>query len=289
MKKAVILSNHFRSFNYIYKYLQDFWGEDTDFFISTWDHDYGYFSIAELEIKSKHLNFDRYHVQEILTSDENYIPLNQEKLKADISKINPYSAAIYSVDDFFEWVSHIKRHTSFNKLQLLHKYGQLFITQKGMELINKSGNHYDVVFRSRMDNIPYLPPSINMDEEILHIIKRDNKPTIGLDKLRITAGFPFMQDRLFFGSQKTMTTFFENIQDKINFFIDSGILDLPHINSYFYTHKTFGILLMLGKLSSRQSNFRDAVVRKDSVLSKVDLYDWERIRKLSLTFDDIRF
>ena len=293
MKLALLLSNHYRSFNYIYKYIRDFWGSDVDIFIATWDHNYAYFSTQELEKHSKELGFDRHHDQRLLTSNRAYQPLNNETILEGCKKIKPKSVSIHSNEDFFDWAAQIKNTGDFTPEQLLHKFGQIFIGQKALELCNNTGNNYDAIIRSRMDNVPWLPEGWSLGDELSrfskYVNKSPDKKILMIDKLRMEYGFPFMGDKFFYGTQEAMTSFYSNAQTKFNNIQTSGMYSTDVLKQKYYTHKVFGSLLLESGISTNFMKIRDCVIRKDHVDSQMNLYSTEAINTFNREYEKQRF
>lgn len=299
MKKAVLLSNHFRSFDYIKYYLKSFFGEDTTYFISTWDYNYGYTNSDDAKrYKSGTHNYTNYSTSPL---DKNYIE-NSVKALGSV-KLN-----IHTNDEFFEWASSFNETKTLSSEDILFKYGQLFSCVNAYEQLINSEEKFDLVFRVRLDTIPYfskekstsiynpnisknsidfnnrytLKDDVNILEKKAKSIYSSNRKNQSIlmsgSPVRITQGWPWIDDQFFYGKEDVFEKLYSNCIERINSLVSCKVFSNNELRPYW--HDVFGFLLLGQSIKITKSNIQTLVIRKDHVDNRVELSDLDTLFKI---------
>lgn len=282
LKKAVILSNHFRSFNYIKEYVREFWGESTDFYISTWDYDYFYKTSEEIKSLEEYPG----NLEE-LKRDK----LDKSKLTNDIESFNPHSYLIHTDEDFMEWASGFNDFNASSKSTLLTKYGQLFSCIKGFELVKKSMINYDYIVRTRLDCIQHLQQYATWEKEFRKFDtskKRRSRNNLMVEEFTVKEGFPYISDGFYYGNLRTLNHLYSNVHTKVNKIHDSGIFSDNDLKKKFLFHKLFGSLILGSPIDVKYSSLRNTIIRKNHEMENIDLNNLEDVVKVSSNFKDTK-
>lgn len=289
-----MLCNHFRSFEYIAEDIKKFFGDNTDFYICTWDVDNRY--MTALDMVEEGFLKDQQNKIQFTSLPKVYTPLNLEHIENFIKDFNPKQYKILPHKYGEDWVNQIpnlnKLGDSYTKLAHV---GQFIPIEECANMIKASGITYDVVFRLRMDTIP-LNLSFKTLEEILNHRTIVNKTdTIFMNKLGIKNGLVQVADRFFYGPQDIMLEVFSNLKEKINFLFSTPLAPLVK-DKLVFAHKLQGLLLLLTNVYIRSTPLLDKIVRKDFVNMKLnptnfldhdkyDLYRKSIEKKYNLTPD----
>lgn len=282
LKKAVILSNHFRSFNYVKEYVRKFWGESTDFFISTWDYNYFYKTAEEVEDLKKHPDY----IEELKKDT-----LDKDELKEDLESFNPHSYYIHTDNEFMEWASGFSDYGTLSRSRLLTKYGQLFSCIKGFELVKKSKVNYDCVIRTRLDCIQYLPDHSTWEKEFKKFdSSKKTRPRNNLmvEQFTIKEGFPWVTDAFFYGQPRTLDYLYCNVHSRINKINNSSIFTDNDLKEKLLFHKFFGSLILGSNIDIKFTTLRNIIIRKDHVVKNLDLNDVHDLTELTNSFTETK-
>lgn len=271
MKKAVLLCNHFRSFEYISDYIKNFYGENTDYYITTWDKDYNYFN-------SVHWDYFKGHKVDMQRDLYSYTSLDIRKVEKVIKNFGVKDYKIYTDSDFSEWVSNITAlnpaDLEFTELQRI--LGLIFQIKSCYNLIQ---GEYDIIIRQRLDNIPIITSDESL-ETILNNAFFSSKNTFYTHLMTLRRGLPAVEDRFFYGKHQVFKDIFFNIEDKLNKIWSNDLFR----NRPIFHHKLIGALLLYTELYTKPSNLRDLIIRKDVVDQKVSLTNVDSIRNINTIY-----
>ena len=259
MKKAVILSNHYRSFEYIASYLKDFFGKDTDFYICTWDHEYNYENQA---IKEKYA-FEK--KQDVQLSPLMYKPIDIKKIQNFIREFNPKDYKILTDEEFDTWAEKMPNVPKTSKYHSRQILGSFLPPKICADMIRNSGIEYDLIFKSRMDIIPIMSEGYNFDSFCATLLNLQNhKPrTILSTSLKINSGLPWINDRFLSGHADAILDLYDNLEYKINTLFSLKFL---HKETPLLFHRLYGMLLTFTKINVRATKvIYDEIIRKDFV------------------------
>ena len=185
LKKAVLISGHLRSFYNAWHKIKEFYGEDTDFYFTVWDHDF---------INSKNAEYDTEKLKEFLVKEPKVKSLN-----------------FISVEDLLNWSNTIKNvdnsiETHYNR------FGQIFICYKNVEFSKEHLKNYDLVFRNRLDIYPTLQPhSVDTFNSQLNDLS-----TLYTMKDFLSFGFFRFGESFFYSSPETYLELFKDLRFKIS-------------------------------------------------------------------------
>lgn len=260
MKKAVILSNHYRSFEYIADYLKNFFGKDTDFYICTWDHQFNY------ENQTVKNSYGFKVKSDAQLSPYMYKPLNLKKIESFIQEFNPKDYKILTDKEFDTWAEKMPNVPKQDKYYSRYILGGMLPPKICADMIRNSGISYDLIFKSRMDIIPLMRSgSFNTFCQSL----MDSRPrTILTNLLKFKDGLPYMNDRFWCGKGDTVLDFFNDIENKIDtifslkFFQGRSIIN----------HMLYGTLMLFTQANLKfNDQIYDEIIRKDFVDMKFEL------------------
>lgn len=299
MKKAVLLSNHFRSFNYIKSYVKSFFGEETTYFISTWDYNYGYSNSDDVKnYETKTHNYIKYSTS----------PLSRGYIEDSIKDLGRFKLNFHTNDEFFDWANNFYESKFLSSEEILFKYGQLFSCINSYQQLIDSQEKFDVVFRLRLDCIPYFSKekstsiysstisknsaafnkNYSLEEDINILVKKeksilDNKRKyqpilMSGSPVRITQGWPWIDDQFFYGKEDAFEKLYSNCIERINSLVSTKVFANDELRPYW--HDVFGLLLLGQNIKTVKSNIQTVVIRKDHVDKKVDLTDLSRVFKI---------
>ena len=253
--QAVILSNHFRSFYFIKEYLQEIF-PNTDFYISTWDHDRSYFSIEEL--KKLNIAPELVELLKRMHLDKSFVKNNIEELTTNYS--------ITTDGDFYSWVESISEIDSLEFLK--YKFGQIFSSLKAYELFANSNKNYDIVYKMRMDSFIYRgSKELELNKNTLYTTVNRNP--------RIMNGHIWLNDLCFYGTQESINSYFNNLKERINKLLTSGIYTEHHAKNVFNLGRVYGNLLLGTGLTLKQGIYEALPIRKDC--EDINLYDKKQV------------
>lgn len=276
MKIAVLLSNHFRSFSYIREEMLNFFGTDTDFYVHTWDHNYGYRSIKEKtedgyvpytgEFQSHPWLYKR-------ASKDNYTYIDISRVKEEYSRIPNVNYCIESLDTLKQWLKGIDNQENFSFQELNMRYGQYYSIKRAYDLLKTSGKKYDFVFRLRHDVLPYANSNFNL-QEYLNSLRTDKGYLYTDMEVSFRQGAIYINDRFWFGIQDIYERLFGDLQNKLNKLISfyrNNHDDPDYLAKYFVFHKVLGGLISITKVFSHGTPIDSIVVRKDIVDKNISL------------------
>jgi hypothetical protein len=267
MKKAVILANHFRSFEYITGYLKEFFGDNTDYYICTWDHEYNYSS----RNNSRRLGFE-HKLKADLTLDL-YEPIDTGKVENTIKNFNPKNYKILSDSIFEEWVKSI--YTTQSDPQIIKSLLASFYPPKVcIDMIKESGIKYDIVFKSRMDIIPILTQGMTL-EEICKEVHHARSHKLYNNLIKIKHGLPWMNDRFFYGHPDVLFGLYNDMEYRISKINSIDFLPISFIPDHFL----YGMLLMFTGTTVHQGKIHDEIIRKGFVDLNYELGNPEHHRR----------
>lgn len=284
MKIAVLLTNHFRSFDYIKDYLKKFWSEyDVDFYISTWDHDFSYHDSLEIcKIISNTGSLGK-NDREMQAKQDVFSPIPQEGLLESIKYLSPLDFYISSVEDFYNWSKPYETLPIFTDSSpgfILNHLGQIFSIEKGINLIKKSNIKYDLIYRTRMDTIQFTSPTHPIEEIKRVSSRKDYNQTLYTQSVRISKGFVFLGDRFLIANPNIFFKFTDNFFDQLFKVVNSNLYSIHDLKLNLFTHKMLGIMSLGLGINVSPIRIRDGIIRKDHVLNKVDLTNIEKIKEI---------
>lgn len=266
MKKAVILANHYRSFEYIAGYLKDFFGKDTDFYICTWDHEYRYLN----QVTQQNLGFQE--KRDLQESPLSYKPINLEKIQNFIREFNPKDFKILRDEEFDTWAEKMPNVPKPDKYHSRYTLASFLPPKICADMIKNSGIKYDLIFKSRMDIIPIMSEGYDFDsfcESFLNL--KNYKPrTILSTSLKINSGYPWINDRFLSGHATAILDLYDNLEYKIN-----TLYSLKFLHKETLSHgRLYGMLLTFTKINVRPTKvIYDEIIRKDFVDMNLKLGD----------------
>ena len=268
MRKAVMLCNHYRSFEYIAQHIKDFFGDNTDYYVCTWDHDFRHLSnMDQLNLGYKSTLTEK---PAFTSLPELYTPLDVPKISKFIEDFGVKEYKILKDEYFDEWAklmpNVIPGDTKENKYSRRAFIGQFLPIKVCADMIRDSGEKYDVVFRLRMDCVPFNTTDKTLEEICNEVVTLKRNTRIFMENFKISKGMPHIPDRFFYGQQHLMLQIFQDLEYKINTLYGNEL----YRNKALFAHKLLGGLLIFTDTYIRKTPLFDKIVRKDFVDNKLD-------------------
>ena len=275
LKKAVILSNHFRSFKYISDYLVEFFGPNTDYYICAWDDEGGYINGT----KYPSLIDNRYRY-----SKEYYSKTDKTYLETAIKNFDPVNYKIINNKLLYKLLDDVD--FPINKFESKHfidyTIGGFLPPYICSKMISESKIKYDIIIKARLDIIPIAPPKFNFEKH-LNDLSSSSKDRIlytsrFLDEKNtstLVKGVPYIQDEFFYGKAESILSFYKDIFLKIK-----KLYGISFLEKKLNRPKINGLLFSFTESSVNHSPLKWEVIRKDYVDSNSNLKDLASFKKI---------
>lgn len=232
MKVAVVLTNHFRTFPLIQDKIKQIYGNNVDYYFSTWDHDHSVDHIYHQYIvdpTSLIFPFHRWYK----FSDIPFLPLDLPYVENTFKNFGAKDYTILTPTAYDEWANQIKNFTYHSWWHKFMRFGSIYCRYKGYELVKKSNINYDIVFFQRMDTMlydiktglsPFSPPYLNSNPNFSthidyynYLISQDLDNHFAVDRVNIDEGLIRVEDTFFFSSLNGIDRVYNNLADRINY------------------------------------------------------------------------
>jgi hypothetical protein len=286
MKVAVILTNHFRTFPLIKDKIKKTYGENVDYYFSTWDHNHSVDHIYDKLITNPTelvFPFRRWYK----FSDIPFLPLDLQNVKATFENFGAKDYAILSTAEYDTWVDQIKGFTYHSWWHRFMRFGSIYCRYKGFELVKKSNINYDIVFFQRMDTLIYdlktkatpfsslylnsNPNFYSHDDLYRELISYDLDNHFAVDRINIDEGYIRVEDAFFYTSLTGIDRVYGDLADKINFIGEHPFFK-KDMQYKFIMHTIPGTLLQFAKFKRiRGTNHIFTTIHEPTINSGVDI------------------
>lgn len=274
METAVIFSNHFRSFQDIFPRLSNYY-RDCDLYISTYDENYDYFTFKEkLDLIKEHKGKDKVELRKARTS---YTALPNDSVRFIKNTFDYGKFEIVTEDDFLNWyytISNFDDNLQFKTIEeTFFHYGQFWSKFRGLELVKKSGIHYDFIIFNRCD----IVPTSNSVKDIINAIKSTHKKstsTLLTHKVTVNKGMLNVSNQFFACTYSDAIKIFDIFNLRLSeIFKNPLFLEFKTKKplNFFYL---FGLILQYAEVDVKTTDyFYEQKIRKEHIARGIDLLD----------------
>ena len=260
MKAAVVISGHYRSFEYLSDHIKQTY-KGCDFYFCLWDHNYRYKSVT-----SKATNQVK---METYLSEE----LDIDSVERFISKEYGTSPVFVSSQEYMDFVNKIPNAYFLHEGDKRGRYAQQYLMYRAQSLLK---GEYDIVFRQRPDVYqPFPIPLFKIAEEVkIKSQKKGSEYVIWTPRVHIKRGYCHIDDTFFYGSHSSMDKLLGNLAENLFNLLDNKLIKQGE-KEYFYYHKVLGSLLLQTRVDDvieLPQYFKNYIIRYPDVVNNTLMF-----------------
>jgi len=271
-KTAVIFTNHIRCLEETKEVIKQFYPNNTDYYISTYDEDHGWMTAEEhseqYELYKQETGRKAYIG--LLHSPRLYHPLPDGKFDRLTKYFNFKNSFIGSREHSKAWFT-----KNFSNLlgevdyKQLFTFGDAYQKYHGWLKVLETGIKYDKVIFQRCDLVPFK-------EDYTFLPNTYQNRILYADSFRIFKGYLHFDDRFCFGSYDFWKSFFDRFVEKVNYSVDSPFVQKD--KAFFTNHRICSSILLHSNIyKNKKLPFYFKKIRKHNILEPFTIENLKKI------------